>query len=421
MLVSPEALPQEAVEEQARLDLGLASHPFTVQAMHPPKGRHLHPFDWIDTPARLLASRPDTANAWPVVVARLHMHLGPRRTRRPAFRRVGWAGAVPFQRVDERAAGPEEPHRQPLRPACRCPGDRRVAARPEAARRAGLEGGVEKVVTSRNDRRIDRPLLPEPAPSGRLVSGAGGQAVHVPRRRPSPSRPSAWPSTACASFECQARPRATSWTRRATTPTPGHPSHAAAGLHHARDLIPVGHSRRRNARTPDAGGRTADTWTLRRPHRTPVTWTGPVEHRTLASDTGHQLPDTNADTVTTAQLVSGPPWPPRERPHAETPSRACALARPAGCSAAPPAKRRLGALLSSDEFGSSVEREAHGQVLWRAQMRADAVVFSVWYWICIGCGVDGLTAPTRMSALCRRSVGRSACPVDGHTLRAAVA
>jgi hypothetical protein len=66
--------------------------PFTVQAMHPPKGLHLHSFDWIDTPARLLASRPDTANAWPVVVARLHMHLGPRRPRRPGFRRVGWAG-----------------------------------------------------------------------------------------------------------------------------------------------------------------------------------------------------------------------------------------------------------------------------------------------------------------------------------------
>jgi hypothetical protein len=61
MLVSPKAHPQEVVDEQARLDLGLASHPFTVQAMHP-KGRHLHPFDWIDTPARLLASRPDTAN-----------------------------------------------------------------------------------------------------------------------------------------------------------------------------------------------------------------------------------------------------------------------------------------------------------------------------------------------------------------------
>ena len=65
---------------------------FTVQAMQPPKGRHLHPLDWINTPARRLASRPDTANAWPVVVAQLHMHLGPQRTRRPGFRRVAWAG-----------------------------------------------------------------------------------------------------------------------------------------------------------------------------------------------------------------------------------------------------------------------------------------------------------------------------------------
>jgi hypothetical protein len=69
---------------QARLDLGLASHP-VHGASDAPKGRHLYPFHWVDRPARLLASRPDTANAWPVVVARLHMHLGPRRTRRPAF------------------------------------------------------------------------------------------------------------------------------------------------------------------------------------------------------------------------------------------------------------------------------------------------------------------------------------------------
>ena len=46
----------------------------------------------LDSLARLLASRPGTANAWPVVVAQLHMHLGPRRTRRPALRHVAWAG-----------------------------------------------------------------------------------------------------------------------------------------------------------------------------------------------------------------------------------------------------------------------------------------------------------------------------------------
>jgi hypothetical protein len=120
------------------------------------------------------------------------------------------------------------------------------------------------------------------------------------------------------------RPRAipAMWLPANTTPATSFPLDTADAATH-------GH------RTPDAGGQTVDTWTLRRPHRTPVTWTGPVDHQTLASDTGHQLPDTNADTVTTAQLVSGPPWPPRERPHAETPNRACALARPAGCSAAP--------------------------------------------------------------------------------------
>jgi hypothetical protein len=64
--------------------------PFTVQAMHPqgPPPPSLR-LDWL---ARLLASRPGTANAWPVVIAQVHLHLGPRRTRRPALRRVGWAG-----------------------------------------------------------------------------------------------------------------------------------------------------------------------------------------------------------------------------------------------------------------------------------------------------------------------------------------
>ena len=92
MLVSPEALPQEVVDEQARLNLGLASDPVHGASDAPPKGRHLHPLDWIDTPARRLASRPDTAKGWANVVAQLHLHLGPQRTRRPGFRRVGWAG-----------------------------------------------------------------------------------------------------------------------------------------------------------------------------------------------------------------------------------------------------------------------------------------------------------------------------------------
>jgi hypothetical protein len=172
------------------------------------------------------------------------------------------------------------------------------------------------------------------------------------------SRPSAGPARPAPASNARLQPRADdapSWTRRATRPTPGHPSHAAAGLHQPATSLPLD--------TADAathGHRTleAGQWTPGRSDARTGTghWTGPVDHRTLASDTGHQMPDTNADTVTTAQLVSGPPWPPRERPHAETPNRACALALPAGCSAARPAKRRLGALLSSDDFGSSVER-----------------------------------------------------------------
>src|SRR5215217_9316088 len=56
--------------------------------------------DWIDTPARLLASWPTWANVGPTLVARLHMHLRLRRTRRPAFRRVEWAGAGESRRSE---------------------------------------------------------------------------------------------------------------------------------------------------------------------------------------------------------------------------------------------------------------------------------------------------------------------------------
>ena len=46
------------------------------------------------------------------------------------------------------------------------------------------------------------------------------------------------------------------------------------------------------------------------------------------------------------------------------------------------------ALLSSDDYGSSVEREAFDQVLWQAHMRAGAVLVQVWYRIRIELGVD---------------------------------
>src|ERR687895_1031104 len=52
---------------------------------------------------------------------------------------------------------------------------------------------------------------------------------------------------------------------------------------------------------------------------------------------------------------------------------------------------RLGALLSSDDFGSRVEREAHGQVLWRVHMQA-ADASAEWR----GCVVD-LDVPHAMA------------------------
>jgi hypothetical protein len=51
-------------------------------------------------------------------------------------------------------------------------------ARLEESRRQGRSSGrVEEVVTSRSDRRIDRPLLPELPPSGRRVSGTCRQRL----------------------------------------------------------------------------------------------------------------------------------------------------------------------------------------------------------------------------------------------------
>ena len=128
-----------------------------------------------------------------------------------------------------------------------------------------------------------------------------GRADHCPttsrRRRPGPNRRLGWPSSACASFETRRRLRQTTsqaWTQRATTPTPAipairRPAHAAL-----QDLTSAGHSGRGNEQTPDAhtGRRTADTWTLRRPHRTLNS--GPVDRQawTLVARTGHRTLDT---------------------------------------------------------------------------------------------------------------------------------
>ena len=158
------------------------------------------------------------------------------------------------------------------------------------------------------------------------------------------------------------------------------------------DLTSAGHSGRGNAQTPDAdtGRRTADTWTLRRPHRTLDI--GPVDRQawTLVARTGHRTPDAGrgrgqADegaagirtswATTPSDRALGRPtvflWtapaalgsPCRLGGEAafqrEIASRRQLLGRSAGV------ERRLGALLSSDDFGSSVERTATLHPLWQ--------------------------------------------------------
>src|SRR5215218_3013034 len=66
-------------------------------------------------------------------------------------------------------------------------------------------------------------------------------------------------------------------------------------------------------------------------------------------------------------------------PGAPTPPRTgLATAAIVSCRGPPPSSWRLGALLSSDKCGSSVERAAYVQVLWRADMRAGAVAGFEW-------------------------------------------
>jgi hypothetical protein len=129
--------------------------------------------------------------------------------------------------------------------------------------------------------------------SGSATGQPGPIANHFPRRRPSPSRPSAWPSTACASFESQAP---TSGRRRAVVDTAGDhagprpSSHAAAGPRPARDHFPLdtadvathGH------RTLEAGQWTPGRSDARTGHRSlgQAPWNTGRSHRTL--DTGCQ-------------------------------------------------------------------------------------------------------------------------------------
>jgi hypothetical protein len=157
----------------------------------------------------------------------------------------------------------------------------------------------------------------------------------------------------------------------------GHPGHTAAcptaALH---DLTPVGHSGRGNPWTPNAGHLDAQTPAPDSGQRSggqARVDTG-RSHRTLDAGPGRGHGDE-------ARLASAPPGPPRPcgralgRPTVflwtapaalgdhdgsavgPLPVRDC-LARPGSCSVPPPARLRLGALLSSDEV--RVERRAAG-------------------------------------------------------------
>jgi hypothetical protein len=230
-----------------------------------------------------------------------------------------------------------------------------------------------------------------------------GHAVELATAQPPPhddgqvqTDASAGPAPPAPASSTRLRLRQTTsraWTQRATTPTPAipavrlpappprsrtslRPDTADAATHKHRTPTPDAHT----------GRRTADTWTLRRPHRTldigPVdrqAWTlvARTGHRTL--DTGHRTLAEDVDRLTKARPASGPPGPPR-RATARWDAQPCSCGRRlrrsaahAGSAVRPPARdsvspaagwslagveRRLGALLSSSDFGSSVDGAA---------------------------------------------------------------
>jgi hypothetical protein len=181
---------------------------------------------------------------------------------------------------------------------------------------------------------------------------------------------------------------------RSGRPRRPRPSQPYGCLPHRRAPGPhFGRTQRTRQRT-NAGRRTADTWTLRRPHRTRDI--GPVDSQawTLVADTGHRTPDAGrgrgqADegaagiwtswATTPSDRTLGHPtmflWtapaalgsPCRLGGEAafqrEIASRRQLLGRSAGV------ERRLGALLSSDDYGSRVERTANLHPLWQAASR----------------------------------------------------
>jgi hypothetical protein len=116
---------------------------------------------------------------------------------------------------------------------------------------------------------------------------------HLPRRRPSPkpTPPLAQhsPRQLRAPGSDSGRPRA--GRGRSGRPRRPRPSQPCGGLPHRRAAWPhFGRTQRTRERT-DTGHRTADTWTLRRPHRTLDTGRLDRHAWTLVARTGHWTPD----------------------------------------------------------------------------------------------------------------------------------
>ena len=257
--------------------------------------------------------------------------------------------------------------------------------------------------------------VPRCLPAGRSWRATGsslvGQAV-APGRCPTTSHDhdqvqldaSAGPARPAPASSARLRRRQTtsrSRYRGAITPTPAvlavwlPPHRRGRGTHRVRTQwtrnawIPDVHT---GHRTPDTGRPDAHTG-----HWTPVAWTS--HGWTLSAHTGHWKPDAwmlaeNADRATKARPASGHlGHHPSGRPlDAEACSRGRRLRRsaaqdgsavrylparetptavPGSCSVAPSARPRLGALLSSDDYGSSVERDGGGHPLWQVHGGVD--------------------------------------------------
>jgi hypothetical protein len=150
------------------------------------------------------------------------------------------------------------------------------------------------------------------------------------------------------------------------------PACPTATLH---DLIPAGHSGRWNAptpdahRTPEAGHWTPGRSDTRTGHRTPIGWT--ATRGTPDARTGHRRGQ--GDDSTTGVRPPGASW---TNDRTLDPSRVPALARPGSCWVAPLARPRLGALLSSVDFGSSVERRGGSHPVYGEEGRCLCVLVS---------------------------------------------